>query len=73
MMPLCTTAKLPEVCGCALASDGSPWVAQRVCAIPVPPINGFTATASSRAFTLPKQRTRCNSWFGSTTATPAES
>ena len=37
MMPLCTSASRPSAlrCGCAFASVGPPWVAQRVCPIPV--------------------------------------
>ena len=35
MMPLWTTAIEPETCGWALRSLGTPWVAQRVWAMPV--------------------------------------
>src|ERR1700738_409797 len=39
MIPLCTTAKRPvqSMCGCAFASEGRPWVAQRVWPRPVVP------------------------------------
>ena len=72
-MPLCTTAILPERCGCALISDGSPCVAQRVCAIPVPPNKGLASSASSNAFTLPTRRKICICLSAPNTATPAES
>ena len=38
MMPLCTTATLSVACGWALFSVGLPWVAQRVCPMPVWPL-----------------------------------
>lgn len=40
MMPLWTTATLPSAsrCGWALTSEGAPWVAQRVWAMPVVPL-----------------------------------
>ena len=40
MMPLCTTETSSVMCGCALASVGLPWVAQRVWPMPVSPSSG---------------------------------
>ena len=41
MMPLWTTATRSVACGCALFSVGLPWVAQRVCPMPVWPCERF--------------------------------
>ena len=47
MMPLCTTAiRWPvSTCGWALRSLGAPWVAHRVCPMPVCPASGRRAAA----------------------------
>ena len=47
MMPLWTTATRSVACGWALFSVGLPWVAQRVCPMPVWPASG---SARSRVF-----------------------
>ncbi len=49
MMPLWTTATLPSAsrCGWAFSSVGAPWVAQRVCAMPVVPAKRLGMRASS--------------------------
>ncbi len=55
-MPLCTTATRPcePMCGWALRSVGAPWVAQRVCPMPVVEDgSGFSASAFSRLASLP--------------------
>ena len=47
MMPLCTMASPSlEMCGWALRSLGTPWVAQRVCAMPSLPDGGFWSRVS---------------------------
>ena len=56
MMPLCTSATRPSGprCGCALTSLGAPWVAQRVCPMPVVDAgSGCSASAFSRLASLP--------------------
>ena len=56
MMPLCTSATRPvrPRCGCALTSLGAPWVAQRVCPMPVVESgSGESAMAFSRLASLP--------------------
>ncbi len=56
MMPLCTSATRPVAprWGWALASVGAPWVAQRVCPIPVVDGgSGSSASAFSRLASLP--------------------
>ena len=48
MIPLWISASLPSVaprCGCALLSVGPPWVAQRVC--PMPVLDGGSGCAAS--------------------------
>src|SRR5690606_15007587 len=72
MMPLCTTASsLPEKCGWALRSQGAPWVAQRVWAIPRRPGSGWSARACSSSATLPERRQRSRRPSSPSTATPA--
>jgi hypothetical protein len=76
MMPLCTTDTPPEVCGCAFFSEGTPWVAQRVCAMPTSPASPCAAASFSSSATRPVERMRFSAaWPGlpSITATPAES
>src|SRR3954468_20788137 len=76
MMPLCTTDTPPETCGWAFLSEGTPWVAQRVCAMPISPAKPPARRSSS--VTRPAERRRSSvpraplspPW---TTATPAES
>ncbi len=56
MMPLCTSAtrRLLPRWGCALTSLGAPWVAQRVCPMPVVASgSGESAIAFSRLASLP--------------------
>ena len=74
MMPLWTIA-MPslEMCGWALRSLGTPWVAQRVWAMPSPPWVGSASSASSSLRTLPTVRRRFNLPLPLSTATPAES
>jgi hypothetical protein len=47
-MPLCTTTTSPvmPICGWALRALGSPWVAQRVCPMPIAPTRGDSAPGS---------------------------
>ena len=67
MMPLWTTANShegPETCGCALAGEGAPCVAQRVWAMPAcaesslsrsrPDVSDSEAARATRASTLPE-------------------
>ncbi len=75
MMPLCTIATRPVAprCGWALTSLGAPWVAQRVC--PMPIVEGGSGSASttfSRLASLPAFL-RVTSAPSSTSAMPAES
>ena len=75
MMPLCTSATRPDRprCGCALTSLGAPWVAQRVCPMPVVESgSGESATAFSRFASFPA-RLRQAIEPPSTSAIPAES
>ena len=73
-MPLCTKPTFSLLkCGWALRSAGTPWVAQRVCAIPRLPISGCAAKLASNTATLPTERVRTNSPWVLITATPAES
>ncbi len=58
MMPLCTTATLPERCGCALSSVGGPWVAQRVWPMPVAPSTHSLRSFFTRLSSLPSERRR---------------
>ena len=55
MMPLCTTAMrfCASVCGCALVSFGSPWVAQRVWPMPIVGLACFASSLSRRSWTRP--------------------
>ncbi len=77
MMPLWMTAIRPSVerCGCALRSVGPPWVAHRVCPMPVLPSAipgaGSSASAFSRLASLPARLAVSRSPL--TMATPAES
>ena len=72
-MPLCTTAIDPSALtwGCALASLGAPWVAHRVCPMPIFPPSRFGSAAWSLAsfpsFLYTRNARR------ETSATPAES
>ena len=75
MMPLCTTAtRRPwPRCGWALRSLGAPWVAHRVCPMPiVVPGSGSSEITFSRFASLPA-RLRHSMRPASTRATPAES
>ena len=59
MMPLWTMARPScEMCGCALRSEGTPCVAQRVCAMPTWPCVGSASMASWSILTLPTVRRR---------------
>ena len=75
MIPLCTSATRPVAprCGCALRSLGAPWVAQRVCPIPVLDSgSGCSTSALSRFASLPARF--CDAIEPSCTrAMPAES
>src|ERR1700723_1492000 len=74
MMPLWTMARPScETCGWALRSLGTPWVAQRVWAMPTLPRVGCCSMASSRARTLPTARKRVRPPEPLSTARPAES
>src|SRR5467141_35043 len=78
MMPLWTTDTPPETCGWAFFSDGTPWVAQRVCAIPMSPARPCEPASFASSATRPVERTRRNvardpAAVPSRTATPAES
>ncbi len=70
MMPLWTTAIEPETCGWALRSLGTPWVAQRVWAMPVTAL--VAAEAASSSATRPTERMRSMP-APAMTASPAES
>ena len=76
MIPLWMSASLPSDpprCGWALLSVGPPWVAQRVCPMPVlDGGSGCAAIASRRLPSLPA-RFSVATWSPSTSATPAES
>src|SRR5690606_20014838 len=82
MMPLWMTAirPSPDMCGWAFRSVGPPWVAQRVCPIPVRPVvrprslpvRANSSSASARLLSFPA-RLQATSSVPSTTATPAES
>ncbi|CAM5226634.1 hypothetical protein SFUMM280S_06648 [Streptomyces fumanus] len=75
MMPLCTTATLwsADRCGWALTSEGAPWVAQRVWAMPVVPLKR-AGTRASRSRTRPLALTIFRpADFGELTTMPAES
>ena len=53
MMPLWTTCTGPAVCGWAFAVVAAPWVAHRVCPIPVDPGAGFSETTLISSESLP--------------------
>src|SRR5580700_5452254 len=74
MMPLCTTATrcCASVCGWALVSLGSPWVAQRVWPMPTVALVCFASSLSLRSWTRPADLVIC-SLPRYTTARPAES
>ncbi len=74
MIPLCTTATWPAAsrCGWAFSSLGAPWVAQRVCAMPVVPANRLGSRSSSSR-TRPLALTVLMAPDRPLTATPAES
>ena len=72
MMPLWTTATGPAEWGWAFCSLGRPWVAQRVCPMPVDPWRVRLSSASLSLRSLPWVRTisiALPSWM----AMPAES
>ena len=71
-MPLPITATVPATCGCALRSEGLPWVAQRVWPMPIEPASGTSRSAPSRFTSLPCARIT-RSLPSTTTAIPAES
>ena len=73
MMPLCTTAMRPSasVCGWALVSFGSPWVAHLVWPMPMVAL-ARSLTRSLRSWTRPAVLVTC-SRFREMTARPAES
>ncbi len=75
MMPLWITATRPsaETCGWAFTSVGPPWVAHRVCPIPV--VAGTVGSVASRAcrFASLPAFLRTSTAPSATTATPAES
>ena len=77
MMPLWMTATLPvtSVCGCALRSVGPPWVAHRVCPMPVNPASGTSPESMyrSRLTSAPAFLAVCSDPSPSRIATPAES
>ena len=75
MMPLWTSATRPSAdrCGWAFASVGPPWVAQRVCPMPmVDAGSGLAASSASRLAILPAYL-RHSIRPSAPTATPAES
>ena len=73
MMPLCTTVIRPSslVCGCAFSSVAGPWVAHRVCPMPILP-DSRRGSEASRSRTRPTLR---NTWAPAAVriAIPAES
>ena len=73
-MPLWTRASvmLLSVCGCALMSEGSPWVAQRVWPMPLLPETGECSSRSLR-FSMRPFDLRREICPPSQTASPAES
>ncbi len=72
MMPLWTTATPSTKCGWALVSFGTPWVAQRVWAMPVVPGERFVVKTifQIEQFALGTAARHPPSWI---VATPAES
>ena len=75
MIPLWMTATVPsaERCGWALRSVGPPWVAHRVCPIPIVAAgSGLSASSFSRLASLPAFLAEL-SFPSATTAMPAES
>ena len=75
MMPLCTSEIRPlqSLNGWALRSEGAPWVAQRVWAMPQVPGSGDFSAASASWDTRPLRLSRRMAPSGPTTAMPAES
>ena len=77
MMPLWMMATLPsrDVCGCALVSFGTPFVAQRVW--PMPTVASGIGSRSMSCTRLARRpaflRTATRSMPGAVSATPAES
>ena len=63
MMPLWTTEMPPDMCGCELRSEGTPCVAQRVCAMPMAPESFSLPASFSSSATRPVQRTRRSADF----------
>src|SRR5438093_8814169 len=74
-MPLWTTTSVPlqSVWGWALSSDGRPWVAHRVCPIPMAPVSGRSRRMPSRFLMRPAARRTSSVPDGASTAIPAES
>ena len=74
MMPLWTIA-MPsrEMCGCALRSEGTPCVAQRVCAMPRWPSTGVVAQRILQHLHLADGAQAAQLPLPLSTATPAES
>ena len=71
MMPLCTSATGPAMCGWALPTVGAPCVAQRVWAMPMSPWSGCAfELARCRLSSLPSARRR-SSWPSSMVQMPA--
>src|SRR5690348_10899964 len=58
MIPLCTRATGPTMCGCAFPTVGAPCVAQRVCAIPISPCSGCASSSRARLSSFPSARRR---------------
>ena len=76
MIPLWTATTFPSslTCGCALFSDGSPWVAHLVCPIPhVPGTDSPSFVFSDKTFRRPFALMTSVSPSPSRTAIPAES
>ena len=68
-----TTRPFMLVCGWALRWLGSPWVAQRVCPMPIVPVRGDWSKSFPNWLNLPASR-RTSTWlFSASTAMPAES
>ena len=75
MMPLCTMAKRPsfERWGWALTSVGAPWVAQRVCPMPIRPGTAAPFSVFSQSLAIRPLTFSTRILSASITAMPAES
>ena len=75
MMPLWISATRPlaETCGCALRSVGPPWVAHRVCPMPISLTAIGSAAISASRFEILPAFLRKSMAPSAITATPAES